>query len=84
MQFKCGLCSFVSELASFCKSHIVAEHPNWKKVTEAKTNLPGTKQSPHSNPSWLQDLKAEFNSIIIAKCSERARIALAADLIIKV
>lgn len=71
---KCALCSFVSETQSLCKSHIITEHPGWKK--EISKDAVDINSSPHTYRTWLPDLTANFYNIVIAKCSEKCKDAV--------
>ena len=35
------------------------------------------KQTPHTNPNWINETKARFKSLVIEKCSQRTREAVA-------
>ena len=59
------------------KDHVASEHKNWKEEVGKEKVV--SKQSPHSNPNWLPDLKANCKRIIISNCSKRARDAVDAD-----
>ena len=43
-----------------------------------------TGQTPNTNPEWLDTLKKDFQKIIVDKCSERSRNAIANDEDVKV
>ena len=82
LQFRCSFCSFVSELSSNCKEHVINDHENWKIEIGKRSQNP--KQTVHTNPSWLADLTGDFKQIIILKCSQRTRDAVDSDEIIQV
>ena len=44
----------------------------------------GSGQTPNTNPEWMVELKRDFHSIIIEKCSEQTRNAIANNDDIKV
>ena len=70
------MCSFVAELEFVCKEHVVRDHKNWKEESKNEANV---KMSPHSNPGWLQELKRDFEILIIANCCKRDRDAVNAN-----
>ena len=81
---KCALCSFVSETLSLCMTHIKQEHPTWKMeipgLDDQKTNSPHT----GDNRNWLPELVGNFQSIVIAKCSQKCQDAVQSNKVIEV
>ena len=76
VKFRCVLCPFVAEVDYGMKKHVVLAHKNWKEVSKEKRQV---KQSPLTNPTWLQDLLRDFDTVIVANLSKRSRDAVATN-----
>ena len=76
MKFKCALCPVIAEIEETIKYHVVEDHKDWKEVTKKPKAV---KQSPHTNQSWLQDIVSNFDKIIVANLSQRAKSAVATN-----
>ena len=50
---------------------------------EISVSRPPT-QTPHTNPNWLRNLKTNYNSDVVDKCSQRTRQAIEMNEDIKV
>ena len=81
VQYKCPLCSFVSELRFLCKDHLLSDHENWKEEFAALRDFSATEKnaSPHTNPDWLPNLTADFSTVVVSQCSARSRQAVEAN-----
>ena len=76
VQFKCALCPALSEIEETMKHHVLEMHKDWKKAPKKSEEV---KQSPHTNQTWLQDLVGDFDTIIVANLSQRAKDAVATN-----
>ena len=60
-------------------SNIVSAPPRDSLSISVPELVTGTSSSPHTRPDWLKDLKKDFRTVVIEKCSLKAREAVEND-----
>ena len=97
MKYTCNRCCFVAETVSLCRAHVNSEHPGWKDAQDKSASAsladhdasdpvePIAKRATvNNNPDWCRELKGDFKGLVVSKCCQRTKDAVANNEVIKV
>ena len=70
--FRCSLCGYLTDSVLSVCCHLQEQHVNWENTLEEKKRKLG---NVNDYPQWKEDLRDNFDEIIISKCSQPTKAA---------